>query len=91
MRVLRAGFNECHAGVQVNWNTPNLTRGGIVVPVIGCWWVDYPQHMQLIHAKHCGFCCCPKHALADFESDMEVRVTAASEQEVSSCEVSSKK
>ena len=31
--------------------------------------VDYPQHMQLIHAKHCGFCCCPKHALADFESE----------------------
>ena len=59
MGWIRKGFNECCAGVKVNWNTPNLSRGGLVVPVIACWWVDFPQHMQLVYAKHCGFCCCP--------------------------------
>ena len=62
---------------QHYWNTPNLSRGGLVVPVIACWWVDFPQHMQLVYAKHCGFCCCPKHALADFESNMEVHLGKA--------------
>ena len=77
MGWIRKGFNECCAGVKVNWNTPNVSRGGLVVPVIACWWVDFPQHMQLVYAKHCGFCCCPKHALADFESNMEVHLGKA--------------
>jgi len=79
LSALLAELQSCRAGVKVGEQLVAGRQPSLLVPTIGCWQLDHPQHMSHVGCKRCGFCESPLHLLGKFGETFAMRTTARCE------------